>query len=77
MSILSTKISAKEAVSINGMYSLMYNIQGITIKPLVKLIKVKKDREQKPTMNEVIHGTVSIFGWYYQFLFLCVYMHRS
>ncbi|XP_064395116.1 sodium/hydrogen exchanger 2-like isoform X2 [Halichondria panicea] len=32
-------------------------VQGITIKPLVKLIKVKKDREQKPTMNEVIHGT--------------------
>ena len=35
------------------------SIQGITIKPLVRLIKVKTATESKPSMNEVIHGTVS------------------
>ena len=33
--------------------------QGITIKPLVRLIKVKTAVESKPSLNEVIHGTVS------------------
>lgn len=32
-------------------------IQGITIKPLVKLIKVRTASVRKPTMNEVIHKT--------------------
>ena len=33
--------------------------QGSTIKPLVKLIKVKTATESKPSLNEVVHGTVS------------------
>lgn len=39
------------------------SFQGITIKPLVRLIKVKTAVESKPSLNEVIHGTVS---WYYK-----------
>lgn len=33
-------------------------LQGITIKPLVKLLKVKRASRTKPTMNERIHVKV-------------------
>lgn len=61
---------------------LLSTLQGITIKPLVKLIKVKKDNEQKPTMNEVIHSTVSVQLKYMYFIrsnLVCIgtYMYWS
>lgn len=34
-------------------------IQGITIKPLVKILNVKTAEKRKPTMNERIHERVS------------------
>ena len=43
----------------HALYSLLLSIQGITIKPLVKLVKVRTATDKKPTMNEVIHTTVS------------------
>jgi hypothetical protein len=33
--------------------------QGITIKPLVKILNVKRAEKRKPTMNERIHERVS------------------
>ena len=40
------------------------SLQGITIKPLVKLIKVRTASDKKPTMNEVIHTAVRMgFMW--------------
>lgn len=33
-------------------------LQGITIRPLVELLKVKKANKRKPTMNERIHEKV-------------------
>lgn len=35
-------------------------VQGMTIKPLVELLKVKKANKTKPTMNERIHTRVRI-----------------
>lgn len=35
-------------------------IQGITIKPLVKILNVKTAEKRKPTMNERIHERVII-----------------
>lgn len=35
-------------------------IQGITIKPLVKILNVKTAEKRKPTMNERIHERVSV-----------------
>lgn len=35
-------------------------LQGITIKPLVKILNVKRANKKKPTMNERIHERVSI-----------------
>lgn len=34
-------------------------VQGITIKPLVKVLNVKRASKKKPTMNERIHERVS------------------
>jgi sodium/hydrogen exchanger-like protein 3 len=34
--------------------------QGITIKPLVKILNVKRAEKRKPTMNERIHERVSV-----------------
>lgn len=34
-------------------------LQGITIKPLVKILNVKTSEKRKPTMNERIHEKVS------------------
>lgn len=34
-------------------------LQGITIKPLVKMLNVKRASKRKPTMNERIHERVS------------------
>lgn len=34
-------------------------VQGITIKPLVKILNVKRANKKKPTMNERIHERVS------------------
>lgn len=34
-------------------------VQGITIKPLVKILNVKRAEKKKPTMNERIHERVS------------------
>lgn len=34
-------------------------VQGITIKPLVKFLNVKRANKRKPTMNERIHERVS------------------
>lgn len=34
-------------------------VQGITIKPLVKILNVKRASKKKPTMNERIHERVS------------------
>lgn len=36
-------------------------VQGITIKPLVKILNVKRASKKKPTMNERIHERVSRF----------------
>lgn len=33
-------------------------LQGITIKPLVKFLKVERANKKKPTMNERIHERV-------------------
>lgn len=35
-------------------------VQGITIKPLVKILNVKRAEKKKPTMNERIHERVSV-----------------
>lgn len=35
-------------------------LQGITIKPLVKILNVKRANKRKPTMNERIHERVSL-----------------
>lgn len=35
-------------------------LQGITIKPLVKILNVKRASKRKPTMNERIHERVSL-----------------
>lgn len=35
--------------------------QGITIKPLVKILNVKRAEKRKPTMNERIHERVSFY----------------
>lgn len=35
-------------------------LQGITIKPLVKILNVKRAEKRKPTMNERIHERVSV-----------------
>lgn len=48
-------------VEVSGIYMLC-PFQGITIKPLVRLIKVKTAVESKPSLNEVIHGTVSLWA---------------
>lgn len=34
-------------------------VQGITIKPLVKILNVKRASKKKPTMNERIHERVN------------------
>lgn len=34
-------------------------LQGITIKPLVRILNVKRAEKRKPTMNERIHERVS------------------
>lgn len=34
-------------------------VQGITIKPLVRILNVKRASKKKPTMNERIHERVS------------------
>lgn len=34
-------------------------VQGITIKPLVRILNVKRAEKRKPTMNERIHERVS------------------
>lgn len=34
-------------------------VQGITIKPLVKILNVKRANKKKPSMNERIHERVS------------------
>lgn len=36
-------------------------VQGITIKPLVKILNVKRASKKKPTMNERIHERVNLF----------------
>lgn len=38
--------------------------QGITIKPLVKILNVKTSEKRKPTMNERIHEKVSQFFFF-------------
>jgi len=39
-------------------------LQGITIKPLVKILNVKRANKRKPTMNERIHERVScLYGY--------------
>lgn len=61
-------------------------LQGITIKPLVKILNVKRANKRKPTMNERIHERVSniffmdfklniyiIFIKFYLFLYILVY----
>lgn len=35
-------------------------VQGITIKPLVKILNVKRANKKKPTMNERIHERVRV-----------------
>lgn len=51
-------------------------VQGITIKPLVKILNVKRANKKKPTMNERIHERVSYLfmsdsdGWC---MFMCVH----
>lgn len=35
-------------------------VQGITIKPLVRILNVKRASKRKPTMNERIHERVSL-----------------
>lgn len=37
-------------------------VQGMTIKPLVELLKVKRANKTKPTMNERIHTRVSLYS---------------
>lgn len=39
------------------MYIILF--KGITIKPLVKILNVKRGEKRKPTMNERIHEKVS------------------
>lgn len=39
-------------------------VQGITIKPLVKILNVKRASKKKPTMNERIHERVMNFNLY-------------
>lgn len=41
-------------------------VQGITIKPLVKILNVKRAEKKKPTMNERIHERVSQFPFFYR-----------
>lgn len=36
-------------------------VQGITIKPLVKILNVKRASKKKPSMNERIHERVNTF----------------
>lgn len=38
-------------------------LQGITIKPLVKILNVKRAEKRKPTMNEVISEAFSILSF--------------
>lgn len=38
-------------------------VQGMTIKPLVELLKVKRANKTKPTMNERIHTRVSCYSF--------------
>ena len=40
-------------------FSSFFLLQGITIKPLVKFLNVKRANKKKPTMNERIHERVS------------------
>ena len=42
-----------------SLHSLRLSLQGTTIKPIVKLLKVRTEAEHKLTMNEAIHSTVS------------------
>lgn len=54
-------------------------LQGITIKPLVKILNVKRADKRKPTMNERIHERVLYlpsFFIIYLFLFLFQYLYR-
>lgn len=56
--------------------------QGITIKPLVKILNVKRAEKRKPTMNERIHERVSyITGsppkYLYEFHFIVHFIDRS
>lgn len=37
-------------------------LQGITIKPLVKILNVKRAEKRKPTMNEVTRAAANPFG---------------
>lgn len=40
--------------------------QGLTIKPLVKWLKVPRSTSRKPTINEEIHERVSLFLLFHQ-----------
>lgn len=49
-------------------------VQGITIKPLVKILNVKRAEKKKPTMNERIHERVrsinipmKLYAWFFVF----------
>lgn len=42
--------------------------QGMTIKPLVKILNVKTAEKRKPTMNERIHERVSFNCKFFDFL---------
>lgn len=53
-------------------------LQGITIKPLVKILNVKRANKRKPTMNERIHERVSyitceVMNFILTFLFVVVH----
>lgn len=47
-------------------------LQGITIKPLVKILNVKRANKRKPTMNERIHERVS-----FRFSLACAFLRNS
>lgn len=54
-------LSYQEVFTVNNVLFLTSILQGMTIKPLVELLAVKKKQEAKRSINEEIHTQVQPF----------------
>lgn len=62
--LVDEKLVKQKAMFVTTTIAVIYFtvfVQGITIKPLVRFLNVKRASKKKPTMNERIHERVSHF----------------